>query len=999
MPISLEEWKREGFHYRSYRVTRVVEIPELQCPIIELAHEPSGATILHIPMDDPENFFCLSFQTLPSSSNGVAHILEHCVLCGSEKFPVKDPFFSMHRRSLNTFLNAFTGADFTCYPAATQVPQDFYNLFEVYLDAVFRPLLSKLSFRQEGHRLEFSVPDDPATPLERKGIVFNEMKGSLTSPSTRLHEAMSQALFPSSPYGYNSGGDPKEIPHLTYTELVEFHQKYYHPSRCLFFFYGDMPLEGHLDFLDRHAFEKASLAPPLAPSKPVTRYLKPIAEEGEYPFAEEESDQTYVSFGWLTCDIKNQEEILALNILEIVLMDNDASPLKRILQHSGLCKQANSYMEDEKEEVPWTITLKGCPPDAADELESLLFASLEKIIQDGISRQAIENAMHQLEFHRSEITGDHYPFGLTLFMRSSLLKQHGVPPENGCTVHTHFARLREKLERDPDYFNTLIRTYLIDNPHRVRIVLRPSPTLGKEEEELERQVLKKIREEMDEKEVQSIIDQSQRLKEYQEELEGADVDLLPKIHLKDVPKKSREFSLIKETRGAWEIFSHETFTNEIVYADIHLPLPATAPEDLAYLALFANLLTQLGSGERNYIETLEYMQAHTGGVGSCLSLFIHAQNHHAFLPHLIVRGKALERELPALFELLRDLFRRVDLLDINRLKELIEKHVTAMESHINQAALRYAKLLSTSGLNVVQWLQQQWAGLPYLHAMRHLMKNFDREIPRLVQKFSLFHQQIFGQKEPHLVLTCQRKPLQKLHEENFFGLLEHTYRASPPWATEDFAVQQIEAQGRIIASPVAFCAQAVETISYVHPHSPLLGLAASLFDHLVLHPRIREQGGAYGGGATCHPLAGIFSFFSYRDPHIASTLHSFQDAVQTIASGNFDDENLIEAKLEMIQALDSPISPGSRGALAYQWQLQGKGPAVRQLFRDRVLAASREGVQEAVREHLAAQSKAASSPVVFASQELLTQENQKLTAAGQKPLSIYPIVPKEEGHV
>ncbi len=239
-----------GSRYGDFVVTKCHPIDEIGAVLRELSHLPTGATVMHIAADDPENLFCLSFQTLPASSNGAAHILEHTVLCGSKAFPVKDPFFSMSRRSLNTFMNALTGSDFTCYPAASQVQKDFYNLLTVYIDAVFHPNLQFFSFLQEGHRLEFTEPNNPQSPLIYKGIVFNEMKGSLTSIDNRLWHLLMEKLLPDLPYAFNSGGDPKEIPKLTYEELVNFHKTYYHPSRCLFFFYGNLPLQGHLDFIE-----------------------------------------------------------------------------------------------------------------------------------------------------------------------------------------------------------------------------------------------------------------------------------------------------------------------------------------------------------------------------------------------------------------------------------------------------------------------------------------------------------------------------------------------------------------------------------------------------------------------------------------------------------------------------------------------------------------------------------------------------------------------------
>ncbi len=433
-----------GQRYRNFQVTKSLRIDELQCQLIELTHLPTSARVMHIANEDPENLFCLSFQTLPDNSDGVAHILEHTVLCGSAKFPVKDPFFGMTRRSLNTFMNALTGADFTCYPAATQISKDFYNLLDVYLDAVFHPNLQLYSFLQEGHRLEFAVSSNPDSPLEYKGVVFNEMKGAMASAEARMHEALNKALFPDITYGYNSGGDPKEITNLTYGKLKEFHEKYYHPSRCLFFFYGNMPLEGHLDFIESQTLESTVMAPPLPPLPLQTRFKAPKVLHERYPIAFDESTdhKTLIAFGWLTCHILDQEELLALSILEILLLSTDASPLKKALLKSGLCKQVSSYIDTDINEIPFTITVRGCNPENAAALKEVIYTTLKQVILTGIPLQQLENALHQMEFYRSEINGDSGPFGLSLFMRSALLKQHGADSEQGLKIHALSETLR-----------------------------------------------------------------------------------------------------------------------------------------------------------------------------------------------------------------------------------------------------------------------------------------------------------------------------------------------------------------------------------------------------------------------------------------------------------------------------------------------------------------------------------------------------------------------------
>ena len=328
MNLKSASFIKKGEKYKSFILEDSEYIEELGSQLRNIIHEPSGAHIIHLGNDDPENVFCLALRTLPETSNGVAHILEHTVLCGSKKFPVKDPFFSMNRRSLNTYMNALTGPDFTCYPAASLVPKDFYNLLEVYLDAVFHPELKELSFLQEGHRLEFQTPDDPTSPLTFKGIVFNEMKGSFSSPMSRLWDHMMQKLFPDILYSENFGGKPLSIPELTYEGLKDFHKQFYQESRCVFYFYGNLPIEKHLDFLEERTLKNAPKLSELKPNPLQPALKKPVQDSFGYPIAshEETKEKTYLTLAWLTCPLKEQVDILGLQVLDLILMGT-CSPL------------------------------------------------------------------------------------------------------------------------------------------------------------------------------------------------------------------------------------------------------------------------------------------------------------------------------------------------------------------------------------------------------------------------------------------------------------------------------------------------------------------------------------------------------------------------------------------------------------------------------------------------------------------------------------------------
>ncbi len=980
-----------GQTYHQFKVVQVVEIAELQCLLRELIHEPTGARVMHLANEDPENLFCLSFQTLPASSNGVAHILEHTVLCGSQKFPVKDPFFAMNRRSLNTFMNALTGADFTCYPAASQVHKDFYNLLEVYLDAVFHANLNPFSFSQEGWRLEFSQPQDPSSPLEYKGIVYNEMKGALASASARLAEAINETLFPNITYGYNSGGDPKDIPHLTYEELKQFYQTFYHPSRCLFFFYGNMPLEAHLDFIAKHTLDHAQPLPPL-PSIPLQpRFKVPVYRDLTYPIAASEDlkDKTQIAFGWLTCHILEQQETLALNILEIILMDTDASPLKMAFLQSGLCKQAQSFIDVELNEIPWGIILKGCEAAHADQLEQILKQTLKEVAQTGIPLQMIENAIHQLEFYRSEITGDHAPFGLSLFMRSALLKQHGADPTEGLKIHSLFDRLRQSTLANPRYFSDLIQKYLIDNTHYMRIVMRPDPFLGEKEAEEEKAQLAAIKASLSPEQAQDIVKQAAQLSVFQKQQEEEDVEVLPKVSLQDIPLSAKNYVLVKEQVGNLTVFHHNVFTNDIVYADVVFDLPDLTENDLTYLRLFSIVMTQVGCDQRSYAENLNYIQGHTGGIGAGISFNLQAKNHKQFHPTFHLRGKALHRKASKLFPLLHDTLATAQLDDLKRLKEIILKHFTSLESRLNQSALKYAINLSASGLNVASKVAHDLYGLDYYGKIRELVKDFDHQGPYILAKLQEIQEKVTCLDHPHLVLSCSAEAYDELRGHGFYGLKDMETRPFTTWKGH-FPLEPVQNQGRVIASPVAFIGKVFPTVSYAHPDAPALNIAAFLFDNLVLHTKIREQGGAYGGGAVNNAMSGNFYFYSYRDPNIVPTFKAFEEAVKTITKGEFDESDLEEAKLEMIQGLDSPISPGSQAEVAYGWWREGRTFEMRQAYRNRILALTKEEVIDAVK-HIIDKQMGHGAAVIFSGRELLETANAELQAAGHAPLLIESI--------
>jgi Zn-dependent M16 (insulinase) family peptidase len=969
-------WKT-GDRYLSFKVTQVIDLEELKSNLVELEHTGCGAKVLYLACDDPENLFCLSFQTLPNSSNGVAHILEHTVLCGSRKYPVKDPFFAMQRRSLNTFMNALTGADFTCYPAASQVEKDFYNLLDVYLDAVFHPQLKVESFLQEGHRLELENPNDLKSPLLWKGVVFNEMKGAMASPDTRLWHKVTETLVPDLTYANISGGDPAVIPSLTYEELIHFHETYYHPARCLFFFYGNLPLKKHLDVIEESILKNAPKAPPLPHLPKQKRFHAPKNVEGVYPMANEEESQTMIAWGWLTVPAEEQDTLLALSLLDAVLMETDASLLKLPLLQSGLCSTADAFLDPDMSEVPYLILCKGCKPEQADELENLILSTLREIAKKGIPAHMVEAALHQLELSRTEIGSDHGPFGLSLFMRAGLIMQHGGKPEKALKIHTLFAQLREKLT-NPDYLPNLINELLLKNLHRVRVVMNPDSKVLEKEQEEENKKLKVLGEVLPMEERKKIAHLMHHQEEFQKQQAHQNLDCLPKVTLYDVPVLARNFHL-KQTEN---VLYHPTFTNGFVYADLVMDLAHLSIDEIPYAQLFVSLMSEVGVGKRSYVENLEVLQASVGAMNATIGLYPLMEDPSQMRPALLLRSKALERNTPQMFKLMKEWALSVRFDETSRIEELIEQVDTAMQQRLTKNGLRYASGQALSGLSTVGFLSEKSQGLSYFQWIRNIAHDLPRNLPKVIDKFHELKERLISFKNPELVFSCSQQAFENLNYTDLLNLPAKPFQAfKTPESTP-----HVPSQGRPIASPVSFTCQGLKVATYLSPHAPALSVASQLMDHLVLHPKIREQGGAYGAGTTYTPTLGHFTFHTFRDPHLASSLKSFKEAAMAIAEQHFTKDDLESAKLESIQTLDSPIAPGSRGATSYALLREGRTLEYRQHYRDRLLALTPQEVALAVQHELIPRLEN-SIIVSLGSQEFLEKENQIL----QKPLPIIPI--------
>lgn len=938
---------------------RSQRIPTLNVVMEEYRHRSTGAQYFHLASDDPENVFLVALRTVPMDSKGVAHILEHTVLCGSERYPVRDPFFMMIRRSLNTFMNAFTSSDWTAYPFASKNRKDFNNLLEVYLDAVFFSRLHELDFAQEGHRLEFSEPENPDSELQFKGVVFNEMKGAMSSTNAILWQTLSKYLYPTTTYHYNNGGEPEHIPDLSYAELKEFYKTHYHPSNAVFMTYGDIPAIEHQQRFEDLAlarFEKLDIDIHVGDEK---RYFSPVRVQESYPLSAEESkdsDKTHVVMAWLLGKSIDLDEMFQAQLLTSVLLDNSASPLLQVLETCGLGSAPSPLcgLEDDNREMAFMCGLEGCAKDATQEVETLIRHTLEHLAEHGVPADQVEAALHQLELQQREITGDGHPYGLQLIVASLSSAVHGGDPLQVLDIDPVLARLRERI-KEPDFIGGLIRRYLINNPHSVVLTLTPDAHLATLQAQAELARLQAIKANLGPEEAQAIVQRSKALAQRQEAVD--DSSILPKVGLEDVPPQlplvtARE-SQIPVPGGTMPLSFYAQGTNGICYQQVVVELPQLEDELLAVLPYYTACLSEFGVGNKNYAEVQTWQSRISGGLSGHANIRSLVDDEQQNKAIVVLSSKALLANQEELTDLLLQTFTSVRFDEAQRLREIMDQISARRESSITGQGHVLAVSLASSGMSPTAQLSHRFSGLAGISALRTLSKALknDDNAADLLEKFRAIHQQIqsaprrfllIGEEESEALLTgsisrhWQQTGIQT-QSFNKFTLPTIRDRVRQVWTTN---------------TQVNFCAKAYPTVAASHVDHAALSVLGGFLRNGFLHRSIREQGGAYGGGADQDANSASFRFYSYRDPRLTETLDDFDRAIEWLLNESHEARHVEEAILGVISTMDKSTSPAGEAKQAFYNELFGRSREQRMAFRQRVLGTQLEDLQRVAEKYL-----------------------------------------------
>ncbi len=939
--------KNTSEHHASFNWLRTKHIESLNLDVTEYQHQETGALHYHFAANSDENVFLVALRTIPTDSTGVAHILEHTALCGSQKYPVRDPFFMMLRRSLNTFMNAFTSSDWTAYPFASKNKKDWYNLLDVYLDAVFFSNLDALDFAQEGHRMEFKEPDNKQSDLVYKGVVYNEMKGAMSSPASVLWQELSSQLYPTTTYHFNSGGEPENIPDLNYQQLQEFYKKHYHPSNAVFMTYGKMEVADVQQRIHDQALSHFTKLDESISVGNEVRYKHPVWVQKPYA-AEDEKNKTHQVIGWLlgqSSDLKTQ---LEAHLLANVLLGDSSSPLQYALETSDLGSAPSPIcgLEDSNKEMCFICGLEGSSEEHTKAFENKVFSVLDEVVATGIPFEHVESVLHQLELGQREVRGDGMPYGLQIILAGLPAAIHRGDPINILDIDTVLDDMRVAI-RNKSYIPNLIQRLLLDNKHRVHLSLLPDAGLSKRKEQLERDKLKQIKAELSVDQVAFIIQQAAALSKRQNAID--DPEILPKVSISDVPlvMTIAEPSHINAKSSSGSITCFTEGTNGLVYQDVIYELPELEDNLLNLLPYYSHSLTELGCAGRDYLNTQAWQSAVCGGIHATTSVRGNPDDEQKSTSYFSVYAKALARNAEKLTELTKDTLLCPRFDELARIKDLIAQSRLHAEQSITGRGHVYAMSAATSGMSKVASRNHKLGGLLGIQALKILddrlqsKQHGKQSIAALAENFERIHKHLTSKPCQFLLISEDKE-----QQDNIKFI--HDYWAQQNNQHHDSTESDVELSDNnnyrtqvkqiwTTNTQVNFCAKAYPTVPVNHPDSVALTVLGEFIKNGFLHSAIREKGGAYGSAAGQNSGIAAFYFSSYRDPRTQGTLDDFDRSIDWLISENHEYHQLEEAILGIIGSIDKPGSPAGEARHAFYNTLHGRTKAHLESFRAKVL--------------------------------------------------------------
>ncbi|KGO77791.1 Peptidase M16, N-terminal [Penicillium italicum] len=951
---NLDNFPKVGEKLHGFTLQEKKHVPELHLTAVWLKHDQTDADYMHVARDDKNNVFGIGFKTNPPDATGVPHILEHTTLCGSEKFPIRDPFFKMLPRSLSNFMNAFTASDHTTYPFATTNQQDFQNLLSVYLDATLHPLLKESDFRQEGWRLGpedpragESVPGQPEKQLSLedivfKGVVYNEMKGQISDANYLYYIRFKESIFPSL---NNSGGDPEYITDLTHKQLSEFSKRNYHPSNSKILTYGDMPLADHLQQIGAvlDGFQKGLADTDIKLPLDLTKGPLNVTVPGPVDTFASEDKQHKTSTSWYMGDTTDIVETFSVGIVSSLLLDGYGSPMYRALVESGLGSSftPNTGLDSSSRTPIFSVGLNGVSEADAPKIKSVIQNVFRESVSAGFSEEKVRGFLHQLELSLRHKTAN---FGIGVMEKTISTWLNGSNPMKQLAWNDVIDEFKSRYNK-PGYLESLVEKYLI-NDQCMTFTMVGTPTFNKELDEREavrkdKKLAQLIEEHGSvEKAVTKLGEEELELLKIQEDAHNADLSCLPSLRVKDISRQ-KERKPVRESKveGA-DVVWREAPTNGLTYFQA-LNEFVDLPDELRLLMpLFNDCVMRLGTANRSMEQWEDLIKLKTGGISTSSFLVSSPTHLDQFKEGMQFSGFAIDKNIPEMLEMLSVLVSETDFTSPAApamIQELLRMTTNGALDAIAGTGHRFAVNAAAASLSRSFWIQEQQSGLEQLQATADLLRDAEsspERLQELIEKLRLIQSFAISSSKLRVRMVCEKESAgtNEAILQKWISGLPQTQSPSANLTTSSF--KSADKAFYDMPYKVYYSGQATQTVPFVDPSSAPLSILSQLLTHNYLHPEIREKGGAYGAGASNGPIKGIFTFMSYRDPNPLNSLKVFKNSGIFARDRAWSEREIEEAKLGIFQGLDAPMSVDDEGA---RYFMSGVTHEMDQRWREQVL--------------------------------------------------------------
>lgn len=929
----------------AYEVLEQRPLDDLHSEGCILRHKKSGARIAVIANDDDNKVFYVGFRTPPEDSTGVPHIIEHTVLCGSDKYPVKDPFVELVKGSLNTFLNAMTYPEKTIYPVASCNDKDFQNLMSVYMDAVFHPNIYKYQeiFKQEGWHYEL---EDEDSPITINGVVYNEMKGAFSSADDVLQRQILNSLFPDTSYRNESGGDPDFIPDLTYEAYLDFHRRYYHPCNSYIYLYGDMDVAEKLRWLDEEYlshYKKITIDSAIREQEP---FAKPVELVKKYPISstETEEDNTYLSYNLVVGTVLDKKLYLAFDILDYALVSAPGAPVKKALLDAGIGKDITGGYDSGTMQPIFSFIAKNANGSQKEEFLSVIRETLKQQVKDGIDKKALLAGINGSEFRYREADFGQFPKGLLYGIQclDSWLYDD-MQPFMHLEASETYRFLKEQVKTD--YFEQLIQTYLLDNPHASVVVIEPEKGLNAKKEEQLAKKLAAYKESLSKEEIQQLIADTKHLKQYQEEPSPReDLEKIPMLCREDMKREAAPLINQEREVDGVTVIHHSMFSNGIAYLRFLFDIRDFAVEDIPYVGLLKYVLGYVDTEHYGYAELSNEINIHTGGIGCSFGVYPHMSGEEQMKVMFEVKTKVLMEELPEAGKLITEMIKTSILSDEKRLLEILGQLKSRLQASLSSVAHSVASMRAMSYFSRAAYYQDAVGGILFEQKIADLAEHFEEKKADLIAKLEELTRRIFTPERMSVSVVCEEKDFEAVGRE--IGQLKQALYPSEGTAVRNLPPLVLEQknEGFTDASKVQYVARTGNFKRHGFEYNGALRILKVIMGYDYLWINIRVKGGAYGC-MNSYMRNGDTYFVSYRDPNLEKTNEIYDGIPEYLENFTADERDMTKYIIGTVSDLDTPLNPNAKGARSMTALLQGITQEDLQRERDEVIGATEKDIR------------------------------------------------------